>query len=63
MTAKTLTEDGWVMTGDMFYRDDYWHFYFIDRLKSLLKYKNFQVSSFVFVNSLGPSIAEHSPSL
>ncbi|CAB3245688.1 unnamed protein product [Arctia plantaginis] len=44
MTANTLTEDGWFMTGDILYRDDYWHFYFVDRIKSLLKYKSYQIS-------------------
>lgn len=47
MTATSLTEDGWFMTGDILYRDNYWHFYFLDRLKSLLKYKNYQVSVFI----------------
>ncbi|XP_075983878.1 luciferin 4-monooxygenase-like isoform X2 [Anticarsia gemmatalis] len=44
MTAETLTEDGWLKSGDIFYRDEYYHFYFVERLKSLLKYKNHQVS-------------------
>ncbi|XP_045503480.1 luciferin 4-monooxygenase-like [Colias croceus] len=44
VTSQTLTEDGWLRTGDTMYRDEKWYFYFVDRLKLLLKYKNHQIS-------------------
>lgn len=43
-TAEVLTKDGWFMTGDMMYRDEKWNFYFVERIKLLLKYKNHQVT-------------------
>ncbi|KAH9637779.1 hypothetical protein HF086_007808 [Spodoptera exigua] len=43
-TKETLTEDGWFKTGDIFYRDESWNLFFVDRYKSLLKYRNYQVS-------------------
>ncbi|XP_050552691.1 luciferin 4-monooxygenase-like [Spodoptera frugiperda] len=43
-TKETLTEDGWFKTGDIFYRDESWNLFFVDRYKSLLKYKSHQVS-------------------
>ncbi|XP_037292736.1 luciferin 4-monooxygenase-like [Manduca sexta] len=42
-TAETM-EDGWLKTGDLFYRDENWNFFFVDRLKQLLKYKSHQIS-------------------
>ncbi|KAG6438702.1 hypothetical protein O3G_MSEX000158 [Manduca sexta] len=39
-----IYEDGWLKSGDIFYRDENWNFFFVDRLKLLLKYKNHQVS-------------------
>ncbi|CAF4802146.1 unnamed protein product [Pieris macdunnoughi] len=44
VTAATLTKDGWMRTGDIMYRDKNYLFYFVDRLKSLLKYRNYQIS-------------------
>ncbi|CAK1541690.1 unnamed protein product [Leptosia nina] len=44
VTAQTLTEDGWLRTGDIMYRDEHWLFYFVDRFKLLLKYRNNQIS-------------------
>ncbi|XP_052752027.1 luciferin 4-monooxygenase-like [Galleria mellonella] len=43
-TAETFSEDGWFRTGDSFYRDDNWNFYFTERIKLLLKYRNNQIS-------------------
>ncbi|KAJ0173174.1 hypothetical protein K1T71_011350 [Dendrolimus kikuchii] len=43
-TKDAFSEDGWFKTGDMFYRDDNWNFYFVDRIKLLLKYRNHQIS-------------------
>ncbi|XP_023938249.2 luciferin 4-monooxygenase isoform X1 [Bicyclus anynana] len=36
--------DGWFKTGDMFYRDENWNFFFLERIKLLLKYKSYQIS-------------------
>ncbi|CAH2093711.1 unnamed protein product [Euphydryas editha] len=44
MTAAAFDEDGWLKTGDILYRDEYFNYYFVDRLKSLLKYRSHQVS-------------------
>ncbi|XP_053617146.1 luciferin 4-monooxygenase-like isoform X2 [Plodia interpunctella] len=43
-TKASITEDGWFKSGDLFYRDEHWNFYFVDRMKLLLKYKNYQIS-------------------
>ncbi|CAH0595102.1 unnamed protein product [Chrysodeixis includens] len=44
VSAEVLTEDKWFKTGDLMYRDEDWYFYFVDRHKLLLKYKNHQIS-------------------
>uniref|UniRef100_A0A2H1WV86 SFRICE_025472 n=1 Tax=Spodoptera frugiperda TaxID=7108 RepID=A0A2H1WV86_SPOFR len=44
MTKETLTEDGWLKSGDILYRDEAWNLFFVDRYKLLLKYRNHQVS-------------------
>ncbi|KAM3964020.1 luciferin 4-monooxygenase-like [Aphomia sociella] len=43
-TADAYTEDRWFRTGDIFYRDENWNFFFVERIKLLLKYKGFQIS-------------------
>ncbi|XP_045522682.1 luciferin 4-monooxygenase-like isoform X2 [Pieris brassicae] len=43
-TAETFHENGWFKTGDMFYRDENFNYYFCERIKLLLKYKSFQIS-------------------
>ena len=43
-TAATITEDGWVRTGDIGYFDDDGYLYVTDRLKELIKVKGFQVA-------------------
>ncbi|KAJ8717064.1 hypothetical protein PYW08_005463 [Mythimna loreyi] len=43
-TKSTLTEDGWLKSGDIFYRDYSWNLFFVERYKLLLKYRNHQVS-------------------
>ncbi|XP_075984004.1 luciferin 4-monooxygenase-like [Anticarsia gemmatalis] len=43
-TRESFASDGWFMSGDMFYRDENWNFFFVERIKLLLKYKNYQIS-------------------
>jgi acyl-CoA synthetase (AMP-forming)/AMP-acid ligase II len=42
-TAETIDADGWLHTGDVAIRDDDGHYFIVDRLKELIKYKGFQV--------------------
>ncbi len=42
-TAETITDDGWLRTGDMARADEGGNFYIVDRLKELIKYKGYQV--------------------
>jgi len=42
-TARTIDEEGWLHTGDIGYADEDGHFYIVDRVKELIKYKGFQV--------------------
>jgi 4-coumarate--CoA ligase len=43
-TAATITEDGWLRTGDIAIIDEHQHVSIVDRLKELIKYKGFQVA-------------------
>lgn len=43
-TALAFAEDGWYKTGDILYRDEEYNFYFVERLKMLIKYKNYHVA-------------------
>ena len=43
-TAATVTDDGWLRTGDIATVDEDGNFYIVDRLKELIKYKGFQVA-------------------
>ncbi|EDO46794.1 predicted protein [Nematostella vectensis] len=42
-TAKTIDCEGWLHTGDVGHYDNEGHFYVVDRIKELIKYKGFQV--------------------
>ncbi|KAG8228602.1 hypothetical protein J437_LFUL009307 [Ladona fulva] len=42
-TATTIDNNGWLHTGDVGYYDKESHFYIVDRLKELIKYKAYQV--------------------
>jgi acyl-CoA synthetase (AMP-forming)/AMP-acid ligase II len=43
-TKETLTEDGWLKTGDVAYVDENKHLYIVDRKKELIKVKGLQVA-------------------
>ncbi|KAK5641044.1 hypothetical protein RI129_009591 [Pyrocoelia pectoralis] len=43
-TSAIIDKDGWLRSGDIAYYDEDGDFYIIDRLKSLIKYKGFQVA-------------------
>jgi acyl-CoA synthetase (AMP-forming)/AMP-acid ligase II len=43
-TAHTIDPDDWLHTGDVGYADEDGHFYIVDRVKELIKYKGFQVA-------------------
>jgi acyl-CoA synthetase (AMP-forming)/AMP-acid ligase II len=42
-TAETITDDGWLRTGDIGRVDEKGFFFVVDRLKELIKYKGYQV--------------------
>nr|XP_049699331.1 luciferin 4-monooxygenase [Helicoverpa armigera] len=42
-TAEVFTEDGWFKTGDIMRRDENGYFFFVERLKMLIKYKAYHI--------------------
>jgi acyl-CoA synthetase (AMP-forming)/AMP-acid ligase II len=43
-TSATVDPEGWLHTGDIGHADEDGHFYIVDRLKELIKYKGMQVA-------------------
>lgn len=43
-TARTVDDEGWLHTGDVAYVDRDGHWYIVDRVKELIKYKGHQVA-------------------
>src|SRR5258707_1662672 len=43
-TERTIDADRWLHTGDIGYADEDGHFFIVDRVKELIKYKGFQVA-------------------
>ena len=43
-TARMFDGDGWLHTGDIGYADSDGHFFVVDRVKELIKYKGFQIA-------------------
>lgn len=43
-TAEMIDADGWLHTGDIGHADEGGHFFIVDRLKELIKYKGLQVA-------------------
>src|SRR6266851_5697985 len=43
-TARTIDDEGWLHTGDIGYAAEDGHFFIVDRMKELIKYKGFQVA-------------------
>jgi long-subunit acyl-CoA synthetase (AMP-forming) len=41
-TASTVDAEGWLHTGDIAHADDDGWFFVVDRLKELIKYKDFR---------------------
>ena len=42
-TADCIDQEGYFHTGDVAVQDEKGHFYIVDRIKELIKYKGFQV--------------------
>ena len=42
-TAEAFDEDGWLKSGDLVYFDEEGTFYYVDRIKEMIKYKSYQV--------------------
>ncbi len=59
-TTKTMTDDGWVFTGDKGYRDESGWFYFVDRKVNMIKRAGENISTTEVENVLTahPRIAE-----
>lgn len=54
-TAATLTEDGWLRTGDIARHDEDGYLYIVDRKKEMIRYKGHQIAP----SELEALLAEH----
>lgn len=43
-TSETITQDKWMKTGDIGYFDKDGHYFVVDRLKEIIKYKGYQIA-------------------
>ncbi|XP_026313541.1 luciferin 4-monooxygenase-like [Hyposmocoma kahamanoa] len=43
-TEDAFAKDRWFKTGDIFFRDEHWNFYFVERIKLMLKYMIYHIS-------------------
>ena len=59
-TRETIDADGWLHTGDIGHADADGHFFIVDRLKELIKYKGLQIAPAELENVLlsHPSVAD-----
>lgn len=48
-TARMIDSEGWAHTGDIGHYDEDGHFFIVDRLKELIKYNAYQVTTRQFV--------------
>lgn len=48
-TEEAIDEDNFFHTGDVGYYDDDGKFFYVDRMKELIKVKGFQVSRFIYL--------------
>ncbi|XP_050353154.1 luciferin 4-monooxygenase-like isoform X8 [Nymphalis io] len=55
VTSQVVMKGGWLKTGDMMYKDNMSNFYFVERIKLLLKYRSYQISPL----EIESVIAEH----
>lgn len=44
-TATAFTADGYFKTGDLLYRDEKNNYFYVERIKALIKYRNSHVST------------------
>lgn len=44
-TKAAFDEEGYYKTGDLLYYDEDGYFYIVDRIKELIKYRNYQVKT------------------
>ncbi|CAB3220106.1 unnamed protein product [Arctia plantaginis] len=54
-TARAFSVNGWYKTGDLLYRDEEGSYFFVERLKMIIKYLNYHI----FPEDLEKVIAEH----
>nr|XP_022910027.1 4-coumarate--CoA ligase 1-like [Onthophagus taurus] len=57
-SSHIYDENGWLKTGDVLYYDDDYFFYFVDRIKEMIRYKSWAISPHYLEGILGshPSV-------